>query len=153
MWWIQDMQSKHWESPSKDALHNSKPAKFVKTFQNHRKQHIRNLYILGMYRRHLQSTMWILHPLQIPVLHYCPYSVVKQQCFVYSLHTSGRTGLTEVTFSLQHHYHTIYKSTNSQRASQSRRADKAQSQLIRIPHYWNSDQNFHSVLSFVRQQV
>lgn len=147
------MQSHHWESPSKETLHNSKPAKFGRTFQNHGKQHIRNLCMLGMYRRHLQSSMQILHPLQSPVFHYCPYSVTKQQCFVYSLRTSVKTGLTEIIFSLQYHYHTIYKTTNSQRASQGRRADKAQSQSIRTPNYWNTNWHFHSVPSFVRQQV
>lgn len=66
---------------------------------------------------------------------YCPYLEMKQQCFVHSLHTSGRIGLTEVTISLQHHYHKIYKPTNSKRDSEGIKADKAQSQFIRTPSY------------------
>lgn len=130
------MQTNHWEPPSKATLHDSKPVKFGKTFQNHREQHFRNLYILRMYRRHLQSTIQILLPLQSPT---SLLPLISNEAAVFCLlHTSGRSGLTEFTFSLQYRYHTIYKPTNSQRASQDRRTDKAQAQFIqfiRTPNY------------------
>lgn len=94
-------------------------------FQMHRKQHVRNMHILDTYSRHLQSIVQTSQALQ------SPGAAPSQQCFYYSLQTSGRTGLTEVTFSLQYCHYTILRSTKSQIALQGRRADQAESLLIR----------------------